>query len=738
MVSTILEEIAMLSHELPLLKLTEEHKKLLLFTRSENRKHSGASGKPTLNEILEFGDNIPEGSRHDSSYMFAINALSGNFNNLSIEEKKKIVLGYVKGCTKPEFWAERNEEVSKAFDDALNSNIVKELGKQEEENHLFKVEIVKYLSGDVIRNIFLPLTEKLGLVGEETLKVTSYLCGNSRLTNEINASLHCRVIGDSGMGKSKVMEFIGENFIGKDFIERASFTVASIYRRGKDYFKQKVLFLSEIMPPGESQEEINALFRTLKTKGKAERDVTTKKGNDIVSITLTAEGPTSFCGTTVNSEGRDEDLNRDIVLNPDNSRQQTHRIQKSKMRQKKKYSPGIKKALRFNLQVQNEVQEFLKEFIPVFIEIPYSEFIELPVKGGAARRDPDKITRLIESCCQTNILNRALKLLNCAEKINELIALVNDFRSNPLHQMLNDELESNSNKSKGINDLMKSTSEMLEARYSLYMNLQEIDLNSDVILKTEKVIIKKQDDDILLFTSDPKINYIVLKEFVKKNSIQFVLISDTRDFEIVKEYCAEAIESPYQKLTRAYQAAYRKILEVLPDLPRNKGGGEVGLHCTVADVEDILECSNHWAWDTLKKLVNEGYCSVDEKKKPHIYNFTKSKLAESHNKEGTEHFYKLVLKPFPKFQKLTSSNVYNSELNPNSKEKQEMTSDEVPISKVIQSCNEENTNYNKWTEDNHTEEKRPALPKVSEEDSERARKAIRDSYKEVFGKDFNE
>lgn len=116
----------MLSHELPLLKLTDEYKKLLLFTRSENGKLSGSSGKPTLDEILEFGDHIPEGSRHDSSYIFAINALSGNFNNLSIEKKKKIFLGYIKGCTSPEFWTERKEEVSKAFDDALNSKRVKE------------------------------------------------------------------------------------------------------------------------------------------------------------------------------------------------------------------------------------------------------------------------------------------------------------------------------------------------------------------------------------------------------------------------------------------------------------------------------------------------------------------------------------------------------------------------------------------------------------------------------------
>lgn len=698
----------MLSHELPLLKLTEEHKKLLIFTRSENGKLSGASGKPTLNEILEFGEHIPEGSRHDSSYMFALNALLGNFNDLSIEKKKQIVLGYVKGCTSPEseFWAKRKGEVSEAFDDALESNLVKEkeLEQQKEEKKL--VGVIKYLSGDVIRDNFNPLTKKLGLVGEESLKVTSYLCGISRLTNELNGALHPRVIGDSGMGKSKVMEFIGENFIGNDFMERTSFTVASIYRRGPEYFKHRILLQSELLPPGESQEEINGLFRTLKTKGKADRDVTTKRGNDIVTITLTVEGPTSQWGTTTRSDGRDEDLNRDIILNPDNSRDQTYRIQKSKMQRKKRYNPGVKKAIKLNLLLQNQVQEFLKANIPECVEIPYSEYIKLPIKGGAARRDPDKITRLIESCCQTNILNRALKLLDCADKADELVRLVKDFRSNPLHQMLNDELGTNSNKSEGIDDLMKSTSEMLEARYQLYLNLQEIELNSGEYLEIEKVIIKKQDDDILLFTSDPKINYLVLKEFIKKDDIQFVLISDTRDFEIVKEYCAEAIESPYQKLSRTCQAAYRKILEALPELPRNKGE-EVGYHCTTADVEDILECSNHWAWDVLKKLTNEGYCSCDEKKKPHIYNFTKAKLAESFNKEGIEHFYKLELKPFPGFQNPTSSDVYNAELNPNSKENQEMVSDEVLASEVSKT-DQNYGHYKKWKEDKHMDGLEPS------------------------------
>lgn len=671
---------------------TEKIYELLPYLKEEKNKTKNEKEQKTNWEEIFNGKN-PDGTRNDTT----IKVIGKLIHCLPEEEwntvgwnlaqaydlcfnENSLIKTYGLNDLKTKFEGIKKAELKKRkIENKNNGCEFSNVEQEEEEKQL--VEVIKYLSGDVIKDKFLPLTEKLGLVGEESLKVTSYLCGISRLTNELNGALHCRVVGDSGMGKSKVMEFVGENFIGSDFIERASLTVASIYRRGPEYFKHKILFQSELLPLGEAQEEINGLFRTLKTKGKAERDVTTKKGKDLVPITLTVEGPTSQWGTTTRSGGRDEDLNRDIILNPDNSREQTFRIQKYKMKQRKKYDPNAKNAIRLNLLLQNKVQEFLKANFPECVEIPYSEYIKLPNKGGAARRDPDKITRLIESCCQLNILNRAFKILNCANKIDEVVNIVKDFRRYPLHQTLNAELASNSDKFEGIDALMKSSSEMLETRYSMYLKLQEIEPKTDDYLKIENAIIKKQDDDILLFTSDPAINYIVLKEFIRKNTLKFVLISDTRDFEIVKEYCAEALESPYQKLSKTHQEAYRKILEALPDLPRNKEE-EAVYHCTTADVEDILECSNHWAWDVLKKLTNEGYCTCDKKKTPHIYNFTKSKLAKSFDKEGFGDFYKLELKPFPEFQKPTSSDLQNEELKPNSKKNQKIASDEVPSSEV--------------------------------------------------------
>ena len=52
------------------------------------------------------------------------------------------------------------------------------------------------------------------------------------------------------------------------------------------------------------------------------------------------------------------------------------------------------------------------------------------------------------------------------------------------------------------------------------------------------------------------------------------------------------------------------------------------------------------------------------------------------------------------------------------------------------------SNNNGVPEKNHSKptvvEKGPTLPKISEGDMKKSRKAIKDSYKEVFDKDFNE
>ncbi len=187
-----------MSPEYKLLRLTEEHKKLLTLTKEEDGKWSGG-GKPTMREILEFGEVIPPGSRHDSLWNVALNL---HTTALSTEWKKNFFISYAKAHTDAEFWTEREEEVYKIFEDAGKSDIAVKTREESKERSSIQVLTAK----ELIEHI--PPKELWGIPHYFPLGASSILSAESKTGKSMLAMYmaYCLASGKDFLNKYPVIK----------------------------------------------------------------------------------------------------------------------------------------------------------------------------------------------------------------------------------------------------------------------------------------------------------------------------------------------------------------------------------------------------------------------------------------------------------------------------------------------------------------------------------------------------
>lgn len=526
--------------------------------------------------------------------------------------------------------------------EALDQHILKCLesflqGYKKEQYYL--QQALEYLSGDVIRDNFLPKLKRCGLTGEKTTAVACYISANSRCSKDINGAIHITQLGHSGVGKSVIFETILENFTtDKYFLERSGFTAASIYRRGAEYFKHKCILLSEFTYLEQGQEDISALLRQLKTRGKAEREVVKKKGkDDFEPITLRAEGPTAFIRPTTSFAGKDEDKNRDIFISPDESIEQTKDITVARIKRNQKYDPKTNEWKKENLKIQEKVQDILVKFIPAFIEIPYSDRISYPEKGESARRDGNKIDQTIHAICHTNILNRKFKLLGTKPIIDEIKRFIENYNFGssdlaPVVLIQNLKLSLDIDKNIRIEDQNNCVPEINDS----------IDRNTS---ECEVIIGIEGEGDVVIDSPDPILNYKILEEFVFYRDYKFVLISDKRDFSLLKEYFASSIEAPYNELEPNLMKYYRQFI--------SEGKSTDNYEFTAQRAANLTDKSDTWMLKILKQLSDKDFAElINPNKKPEKFKIKIDKLAksfDSDNSEDNSKRYTLNLKDISEF-----------------------------------------------------------------------------------------
>ena len=227
---------------------------------------------------------------------------------------------------------------------------------------------------------------RTGIIGELTNAMILHVCMSGRGSEE-PVSVIC--LSASGTGKSYLLERVAACFPAEDIIENTQMTENSFYYFKRDGIKGKI-FLIEDMDGAAS---VEYPIRELITKKRISKTVTLKdsKGN-LRTITLTVEGPVTFCGCTTKERLYEDNANRSLLIDLDSTREQDARI----MDYHKRVRAGlIDKSAEQDIRLQLQQMQCLLR--PLRVINPYATVIELPQDILKPRRTLSLLLSFIES-----------------------------------------------------------------------------------------------------------------------------------------------------------------------------------------------------------------------------------------------------------------------------------------------------------------------------------------------------
>jgi len=304
-------------------------------------------------------------------------------------------------------YAHRKRFIDAAKDEELDSDLIKieelvkkQIDKEEKEKLLRpkqlyimtepeKKEAMEFLenTSDILYQV-IHATDRMGIVGENILRVMVYLCFTSRITDQ---PLSITVKGESSSGKSfacqVVKKLIPEE--GMFFITRA--TQNALYHIQEDGLQHKIVYINEL--PGSESADYSI------RSAQSERDLVLmvpKKDPTTGSIETeikVVKGPVGFLLTTTKAEMFDENETRNFSLYTDDSPSLTKEIGKITVRKAKG------ELFELSIEEINLFKNIQRLLNPDYrIVIPYAEevFSSFPEKPVRIRRDRERFRVLIE------------------------------------------------------------------------------------------------------------------------------------------------------------------------------------------------------------------------------------------------------------------------------------------------------------------------------------------------------
>lgn len=252
-----------------------------------------------------------------------------------------------------------------------------------------KNEAIKFLEAtpNLLYHI-IDLTNRMGVMGEETLRLMVYLCYTSRILNE---PLSMTVKGEASSGKSfactNVQRLIPEE--GYHFITRA--TQNAFFHLPEDGMQHRIIYINEL----QGSESADYSIRTAQSEGDLILMLPIKDpatGN-IETVTKRVKGPVGFLITTTKSHMFDENETRNFSVFSDDSPQLTQAISDITVRKAMGETFKInEKELNLWKNIQRLLNPDLKVIIPYAKEV-FSSFPDKPVR---IRRDRERFRVLIE------------------------------------------------------------------------------------------------------------------------------------------------------------------------------------------------------------------------------------------------------------------------------------------------------------------------------------------------------
>jgi len=225
-----------------------------------------------------------------------------------------------------------------------------------------------------------------GIIGELINAMILHVCMSGR-KSEDPVSVIC--LSASGTGKSYLLERVAQCFPQEDIIENTQMTENSFYYFKRDGIKGKIFLIEDM----DGAMNVEYPIRELISKKRISKTVTLKdsKGN-LRTITLTVEGPVTFCGCTTRENLYEDNANRCLLIYLDGSKEQDARV----MDYHKQLRAGL-----INKDAEQQIREQLQHIQcvlkPLPVINPYATIIELPAEILRPRRTLSLLLSFIES-----------------------------------------------------------------------------------------------------------------------------------------------------------------------------------------------------------------------------------------------------------------------------------------------------------------------------------------------------
>lgn len=325
-------------------------------------------------------------------------------SSLTLSKEKKIIY---KDIVNLDFAASRKRYIRAATDPDLEESLIKlqdlvrqQLEKEEKEKLLKPKQLyimteqekeaaIEFLKGTPnILGKVMEITNRMGVVGEETLRLMVYLCFTSRTIKE---PLSMTVKGESSSGKSfscqNVQKLIPEE--GYHFMTRA--TQQAFYHMPEDGLQNRIVYINEL--PG--SESADYSIRSAQSEGDLILYLPIKDPatGDMMTISKRVKGPVGFLVTTTKSGMFDENETRNFAVFSDDSPQLTKNIGNITIRRAMGEEFKVDDA---EINLWKNMQRLLNPDYKVIIPYAKEVFQSFPDKPVRIRRDRERFRVLLE------------------------------------------------------------------------------------------------------------------------------------------------------------------------------------------------------------------------------------------------------------------------------------------------------------------------------------------------------
>lgn len=243
--------------------------------------------------------------------------------------------------------------------------------------------------------------EALGVVGEESNKLTGYLAAVSRLLDRPLALL---IQSASAAGKSSLMDAVLDLVPEEELVRYSAMSGQSVFYMGDKGLQHKILAIAE----EEGAKQASYALKLLQSEGRVTMASTGKDPQTGMLVThdYIVEGPVMLFLTTTAIDLDEELLNRCLVLTVNESREQTraiHALQRSRETLEGMLAKAKRESL---LALHRNAQRLLQ---PLAVVNPYADQLSFRDDQTRSRRDHVKYLTLIRSIALLHQFQRNIK-----------------------------------------------------------------------------------------------------------------------------------------------------------------------------------------------------------------------------------------------------------------------------------------------------------------------------------------